>query len=68
MADYHSGSFAGHFSGPRLYKTLSQKWWWKHMHRDTQRYAQNYPQCTIVDGTGRKLKLPLHLISTEHPF
>ena len=68
MADYHSGSFAGHFSGPHFYKTLSQKWRWKNMYRDTQRCAQNCPQQAIVDGIKRKLKPPLHLIPTEHPF
>ena len=25
MMDYHSGCLAGHFSGPRLYKTLASK-------------------------------------------
>ena len=64
-ANYHSGSFAGHFSGHHLYKTLSQKWWWKNI---TQKYAQNCPQCAIVVGTGRKLKPLLHPIPTECPF
>ena len=28
MKEYHGGSLAGHFSGPRLYKTLARRWWW----------------------------------------
>ena len=32
LMDYHSGCLAGHFSGPRLYKTLASKWWWKYMY------------------------------------
>ena len=27
MEEYHNGSLAGHFSGPRLYKTLARRWW-----------------------------------------
>ena len=66
--DYHDGCLAGHFSGLRLYKTLAGKWWWKHMYRDALELAKNCPQCTMVKGTGRKQKLPLHPIPTERPF
>ena len=66
--DYHSGCLAGHFSGPRLYKTLASKWWWKCMYRDALEYAKDCPQCAIVKGTGRKQKPPLHPIPTERPF
>ena len=32
MIDHHSGCLVGYFSGPRLYKTLACKWWWKRMY------------------------------------
>ena len=32
MQEYHDGRLAGHFSGPRLYKTLLRSW----CHRCTQ--------------------------------
>ena len=68
MSEYHSGILAGHFSGPRLYKSLMHKWWWKYMYRDALNYAQSCPQCAIVQGAGRKQKPPLHPIPTERPF
>ena len=27
MEEHHAGLLAGHFSGPRLYKTISKRWW-----------------------------------------
>ena len=65
VMDYHSGCLAGHFSRPRLYKTLASTWWWKHMYRNALEYAENCPQCDIVKGTGRRQKPPLHPIPTE---
>ena len=40
MQNYHDGHLAGHFSGPRLYKTLVQRWWWPHMYTDAMNYAK----------------------------
>ena len=34
MKEYHGGSLVGHFSGPRLYKTLARCWWWQHIYSD----------------------------------
>ena len=68
MEEYHGGNLAGHFSGPRLYKTLARRWWWQHMYRDAMKHANNCPQCAIVEGTGRKQKPPLTPIPTQHPF
>ena len=68
MKENHGGSMAGHFSGPRLYKTLTRHWWWQHMYSDALRHASNCPYCAIVEGSGRKQKPLLHPIPTEHPF
>ena len=56
MQNYHDGQLAGHFSDPRLYKTLIQSWWWPHMYTDTMNYANSCLQYHIVDGTGRRQK------------
>ena len=34
LTEHHSGEMAGHFSGPRLYKTLERRWWWQGMYTD----------------------------------
>ena len=34
MEEYHAGVMSGHFSGPRIYKTMSRQWWWDHMYQD----------------------------------
>ena len=68
MQNYHDGHLAGHFSGPRLYKTLVQRWWWPHIYTDAMSYANNCPQYAIVDGTGRRQKPLLQPIATERPF
>ena len=68
MQEYHDGRLAGHFSGPRLYKTLVRSWWWPHMYTDAMNYANSCPQCAIVKGTGRRQKPLLQPIVTEHPF
>ena len=39
-----------------------------YVHYDVLDYANNCPQCAIVQGTGRRQKPPLHPIVTEHPF
>ena len=32
MEEYHSGIMAGHFSGPKIYKTMFLQWWWQNMY------------------------------------
>jgi len=68
LQEYHGGYLAGYFSGPKLYKTLVQSWWWPRMYSDNIDYANSCPQCAIVQGTGRQQKSPLHPIITERPF
>ena len=49
MEEYHGGNLAGHFSGPRLYKTLARRWWWQHMYRDAMTIAHNVPLLRVLD-------------------
>ena len=34
LSEYHAGEMAGHFSGPRLYRTLERRWYWQGMYAD----------------------------------
>jgi len=66
---YHDGQLIGHFSGPRLYKSLVRQWWWPRMYSgDMIAYASNCSQCAIVKSTGRRQKPLLQPILTERPF
>ena len=38
------------------------------MYADAMNYVNNCPQCTIVEGTGRRQKPLLQPIATEQPF
>ena len=66
--EYHSGIMAGHFSGPRVYQEMSQKWWWHQMYHDILNTVKCCPQCATVTGPGRKQLPPLQSIPVDHPF
>ena len=66
--DTNDGWLAGNFSGPELYKTLVQSWWWPRIHSNALEYANNCPQCAMVQGAGGQQNPSLHPIFTEHPF
>ena len=68
MEEHHAGILAGHFSGPRLFKTISRRWWWKGMYKDLMNYARGCPQCTIVGRAEQKKIPPLMPIPVDHPF
>ena len=50
---YQGGRMAGHFSGPRLYVTLSRRWWWHTMYKDVMAFSRNCGECATVIGVGR---------------
>ena len=52
LEDTHAGRYSGHFSGRKLYDSLSLHWWWDGMHRDAVEYAKNCPECAIATGVG----------------
>lgn len=64
----HRGRMSGHFSGPRVYKTLAKTWWWDGMYVDCEKHAKSCPECLIVRGSGRKERPPLHPIEVSRPF
>ena len=68
LSEYHAGEMAGHFSGPRLYRTLERRWYWQGMYVDAVRHAKNCPQCTVVGSTARVQKPPLHPIPVNRIF
>ena len=68
MEEYHAGVMSGHFSGPRIYKTMSRQWWWEHMYQDIINYTRNCPQCAIATGVGRRQSPPMKPIPVDHPF
>jgi len=68
MEEYHSGIMSGHFSGPKIYKTMCHQWWWEHMYQDINDYARSCPQCAIVTGAGRRQSPQMKSIPVDHPF
>ena len=68
LEEYHAGVMSGHFSGPKIYKTMSRQWWWDHMYQDIINYVRNCPQCAIAMGVGRRQSLPMKSIPVHHPF
>ena len=68
MEENHRGPMAGHFSGHRLFNTLSRHWWWEGMYNDARKYVNGCPECTIVSGGGRVQRPPLHPIPVSRPF
>ena len=68
LAEHHAGGMAGHFSGPRLYKTLEYRWWWQGMYTDAMEHAKNCPQCAVVGGTARAKRPPLQPIPVDRIF
>ena len=62
MEEHHRGKMGGHFSGSRMFKVLSSRWWWEGMHRYCVQYMRNCPECSIVTGGGKTRRPPLHPI------
>ena len=65
MEEHHRGPLGSHFSGDRLFSTLSIRWWW---HQDATQFVKNCPECAIVRGGGRVSNPPLHPIPVSRPF
>ena len=68
LDDHHGGKMAGHFSGARLYTSLSRLWWWRTMYKDAIEYSRGCGECATVTGVGRRWKPPLHPIPVQRPF
>jgi len=64
----HGGVYAGHFAGPKLYNTLSRRWWWPGMYNDVLSYCKRCPECAVVSGTDRQHRPPLKPIPIQRPF
>ena len=68
MDEAHRGPMSGHFSGQRLYNTLSGHFWWEGMYTDVHHFVKSCPECAIVSGGGRVRRPPLHPIPVQRPF
>ena len=68
LEEYHGGKMAGHFSGPRLFKTVVRTWWWEGLYKDAMAHAKSCPQCAFGRGTGRVQRPPLQPIPVQRPF
>ena len=68
LNETHCNVTGGHFSGNRTYSALTHKWWWEGMYSDAIEYVENCPERTIVSGSRRHYKPPLHLIPVNRPF
>ena len=69
LQESHGGVYGGgHFSGPKLYNTLIQHWWWGGMYADALAYCKKCPDCAIVSGGGRQHRPPLKPIPVHRPF
>ena len=68
MEENHSGPFAGHFSGEKLYKALVRHWWWPSMYSDVVSHCTACPQCAVVHSSGRLNRPPLHPIPVQRVF
>ena len=68
MRESHGGKYSGHFAGPKLYKTLSQQWWWSDMYNDVLSYCKRCPECATVTGSSHQHRPPLKPIPIQRPF
>ena len=68
MEECHGGKMGGHFSGSRLYNTLSKRWWWQGMYSDVLEFCKNCLQCTAATSQNSSLHPPLQPIPVERAF
>ena len=59
---------ASHFSGNRLYNSLSRHLWWESIYRDALNFSKNCPQCVVTSGNERVQRPPLHPIPVQWVF
>ena len=69
MQEAHGGGLmAGHFSGHRLFTTLSRHWWWEMLYCDCITFCKNCAERVMVSGSGQVQRPPLHPIPVQKPF
>ena len=68
LRETHAGNMAGHFSGNRLFTTLSRHWWWETLYCDCVKFCKNCAECVVVSGSGRVQRPPLRPIPVQKPF
>ena len=68
LDSYHGGALSGHFSGPKLLKSVSRHWWWPGMHSDVMNHCKSCLQCTVVNASGRVHQPLLKPIPVQRAF
>ena len=52
MQEVHVRLMPGHFSGSRLFTTLSRHWWWEPLYRYCVVFCNNCAECVTVSSSG----------------
>ena len=60
----HEALYARHFA-PKMFKKLSQYYYWSGMQADVQKVCENCIVCASTQGQELKKKPPLHCIRTS---
>ena len=68
LQQMHGGLMAGHFSGPRIYHSLSCSWWWDGMYRDAVEFPNQCAECAVSGRGARPGRPPLEPIPVQRPF
>ena len=66
--DTHRGLTGGHFSGNRVFRTLSRHWWWDGIYGDVVQQVKRCTEFAIVCGGGKVGLPPLHPIPVQRPL
>ena len=68
LTENHEASFAGHFAPKKMFKKLSQYYYWPGMLADVQKVCENCIVCASTQGQELRKKPPLHCIPVGQPF
>ena len=67
LKESHSGKFAGHFDGQKVYSTLREQYWWRGMRNDVRRNCRSCLVCASRKEPGRRQRpklqpIPFHTV------
>lgn len=68
LTENHEALFAGHFAPKKMFKKLSQYYYWPGMRVNVQKVCENCIVCASIRGQELRKKPPLHCIPVGQPF
>ena len=68
LEEGHDATYAGHFAPKKLYKRVSQHYYWPRMRGDIYTKCQLYVTCASAQGQKRRHAPPLQSIPVGEPF